>query len=64
MQNYNEDTMVIGERIREIRKSLNMNRNQFSEIIDISEVFLGQIEISKLSLSLKTLNKCKCQVVL
>ena len=57
MQNCNEDNIAIGERIREIRKSLNMNRDKFSEIIDISEVFLGQIERGERSLSLKTLKK-------
>lgn len=47
----------IGERIRGIRKNFKMNRDKFSEVIDISEVFLGQIERGERSLSLKTLTK-------
>ena len=34
-----------------------MSREKFSEIIDISEVFLGQIERGERSLSIKTLTK-------
>ena len=34
-----------------------MNREKFSEMIDISDVFLGQIERGERSLSLKTLCK-------
>ena len=33
----------VGERIRKIREDLKMNRENFSEMIDISDVFLGQI---------------------
>ena len=47
----------VGERIRKIRKELKMNREKFSEMIDISDVFLGQIERGERSLSLKTLCK-------
>ncbi len=59
MQNLNSTSynIEVGERIRSIRKSYNMNREKFSEIIDISEVFLGQIERGERSLSLKTLRK-------
>lgn len=47
----------IGERIRGIRKELNLSREKFSEMIDISDVFLGQIERGERSLSVKTLSK-------
>ena len=52
-----QDNIKIGERIRKIREDLNMNREKFSEMIDISDVFLGQIERGERSLSLKTLYK-------
>lgn len=52
-----QEDYKVGERIREIRESLNMNREKFSEIIDISSVFLGQIERGERSLSIKTLTK-------
>ena len=47
--------LEIGERIRNIRENLHMSRERFSEMIDVSEVFLGQIERGERSLSLKTL---------
>lgn len=52
-----QDTIYIGERIRKIREELNMNREKFSEMLDISDVFLGQIERGERSLSIKTLSK-------
>lgn len=52
-----QDNIKVGERIRSIREDLNMTREQFSEMIDISDVFLGQIERGERSLSIKTLTK-------
>jgi len=49
------DNIEVGERIRKIREELKMNRERFSEMIDISDVFLGQIERGERSLSIKTL---------
>lgn len=49
------NNLEVGERIRNIREDLKMNRERFSEMIDISDVFLGQIERGERSLSLKTL---------
>ena len=51
------NNIEIGERIRGIRKELNIDREKFSEMIDISDVFLGQIERGERSLSIKTLYK-------
>ncbi len=53
---YKLNNVEIGERIRTIRESMSMSREKFSEMIDISEVFLGQIERGECSLSLKTLS--------
>lgn len=50
-----KDNLTIGSRIRSIRENLNLNRDKFSEMIDISEAFLGQIERGERSLSLRTL---------
>lgn len=55
LSNCTPDNLEIGERIRKIREGLKMNRERFSEMIDISDVFLGQIERGERSLSLKTL---------
>lgn len=52
-----QNNMEIGDRIRKLRESYNMNRENFSEMIDISDVFLGQIERGERSLSIKTLMK-------
>ena len=54
---FNKDDIVIGERLRGIRESMHMNREQFSEKIDITDSFLGQIERGERSLSVKTLKK-------
>ena len=53
------NNIEVGERIRKIREELKMSRETFSEMIDISDVFLGQIERGERSLSLKTL----CRIV-
>ena len=57
MQNYleNNENVLVGERIRAIREGFHMSREKFSEMIDISEVFLGQIERGERSLSINTL---------
>lgn len=53
------NNIEVGERIRKIREDLKLNRESFAERIDISDVFLGQIERGERSLSLKTL----CRIV-
>lgn len=55
MDFYTLNKAEIGERIRKIRTELKMNRETFSEMINISDVFLGQIERGERSLSIKTL---------
>lgn len=54
MDNINKIEM--GERIRSLRESMYQSRERFSEMIDISEVFLGQIERGECSISVKTLS--------
>ena len=51
------NNLEIGERIRKIREELHMSRERFSEMIDISDVFLGQLERGERALSTKTLIK-------
>lgn len=50
-----KNDLEIGSRIRNIRESLQYSRETFSELIDISESFLSQIERGEKSISLKTL---------
>lgn len=52
-----QDNIQIGERVRKIREDLHMSREKFSEMIDVSDVFLGQLERGERSLSTKTLVK-------
>lgn len=59
MGNKAINNIEVGERIRGIREDLDMTREAFSEMIDISDLFLGQIERGEHSLSLKTL----CRIV-
>lgn len=54
---YNQDDIDIGERLRGIRESMKMNREEFSEKIDITDSFLGQIERGERALSVRTLRK-------
>lgn len=51
------NNIEVGERVRKIREDLKMSRERFSEMIDISDVFLGQLERGERSLSTKTLIK-------
>ena len=55
MENYVLNNIEVGERIRKIRKQLKMSREAFAELIDISDIFLGQIERGERSLSIITL---------
>ena len=54
---FNSEDIEIGERLRGIRESMHMTREKFSEKIDITDSFLGQIERGERSLSVKTLKK-------
>ena len=54
---FNSEDIEIGERLRGIRENMHMTREQFSETIDITDSFLGQIERGERSLSVKTLKK-------
>ena len=54
---FNKEDIDIGERLRGIRENMNMTREKFSERIDITDTFLGQIERGERSLSAKTLKK-------
>lgn len=50
-----KNNLEIGSRIRSVRESMNLSRDLFSEKINISEIFLSQIERGEKSLSLNTL---------
>ena len=54
---YSQDDISTGERLRGVRESMKMNREEFSEKIDITDSFLGQIERGERALSVKTLRK-------
>ena len=54
---YNQEDIDIGERLRNIRENMKMTREKFSEKIDITDSFLGQIERGERALSVKTLKK-------
>lgn len=54
---FNNEDIEVGERLRSIRENMHMNRENFSEKIDITDSFLGQIERGERALSVKTLKK-------
>lgn len=49
--------LIVGLRIREIRESMHLSREKFSEKCDISTSFLADIERGKKSLTSKTIYK-------
>lgn len=60
---FNQDDINTGERLRGIRESMKMNREEFSEKIDITDSFLGQIERGERALSVKCKNlKKSCKI--
>ena len=54
---FNKEDIDIGERLRGVRENMHMTGEEFSEKIDITDSFLGQIERGERSLSVKTLKK-------
>ena len=54
---FNKEDIDIGERLRSVRENMRMTREEFSEKIDITDSFLGQIERAERALSAKTLKK-------
>ena len=54
----------IGKRIRLLRKKHKMTINEFSEFVDISPTFLGEIELAKKGMTSDTIIKLclKCNV--
>lgn len=52
-----EFNLTVGLRIREVRETLNMTREQFSEMCGISDSFLAAVEGGKKSITSKTLYK-------
>lgn len=51
------DYELLGKRIREERKRLNLTQEKLAEKIDLSEAYIGQIERGERILSLDTLLK-------
>ena len=50
-----EERIAIGQRLRRQRKQLNLTREQFAELADISTSYYGQIEVGTSQMSLDTL---------
>lgn len=49
------DNKAIGQRIREKRKSLQLTREEFAEIIGLSDYYIGQLERGERQMSLPVL---------
>ncbi|SHJ97406.1 Helix-turn-helix [Caminicella sporogenes DSM 14501] len=55
---YNEiDNKAIGERIRQEREKLGLTREKFAEIVELSPLYIGQLERGERQMSLNTLFK-------
>lgn len=60
MEMSKDFNLLVGLRIREVRESLGLTREQFSERCEISESFLTSVEHGKKSITSKTIYKiCK-----
>lgn len=56
----NELNIAIGQRIRQTRETMGYTRESFSELCDLSESFLSDVERGNKSITTKTLHKiCK-----
>lgn len=53
----NELNVSIGSRVRQVRENMGYTRESFSELCDISDSFLSDVERGNKSLSTKTLYK-------
>lgn len=53
----NDLNLEIGERVRKARTSRGLSREQLSEMLEISSLFLGYIECGQRGMSLSTLQK-------
>ncbi|MGN0468012.1 MAG: helix-turn-helix domain-containing protein [Acutalibacteraceae bacterium] len=53
----NDLNLEIGERVRKARTSQGLSREQLSEMLEISSLFLGYIECGQRGMSLSTLQK-------
>lgn len=51
------DKLAMGERIRSLRENIGMSRDTFSEIMNVSAVFLRSIECGQRGMSIETLQK-------
>lgn len=55
------DNKAIGQRIREEREKLKLSREEFAEIVGLSDYYVGQLERGERQMSLPVLVKvCKC----
>lgn len=52
--------LMVGLRIREAREAMNMSREKFSELCDISESFLAAVESGRKGITTKTVYKICC----
>ncbi|MCI1944766.1 helix-turn-helix domain-containing protein [Clostridium luticellarii] len=51
------DGVEVGRRIREKREELNLTREKFAEIVDLSSLYVGQLERGERQMSLTALVK-------
>ena len=58
MANLN-NSIIIGQNVRDIRKSLNLTQEEFAEKLNINPQFVSQIETGKVGISIdNAINIC------
>ena len=63
-----DNSIIVGQNVREIRKNLNLTQEEFAEKLNINAQFLSQIETGKAGISIdNAINICntaKCSSML
>lgn len=67
IENYNTGNTILGQNVRDIRKSLNLTQETFAEQLNLNPQFLSQVETGKVGISIdNAINICntaKCSAV-
>lgn len=60
----NAYNMILGQNVREIRKSMNLTQEEFAEELNLNPQFISQVETGKAGISVETIinicNFAKC----
>lgn len=59
IENYNTGNTILGQNVRDIRKSLNLTQETFAEQLNLNPQFLSQVETGRVGISIdNAINIC------